>query len=50
MGECMSKLAVEDLAFLVVPSIHRIGVVFWGGGTRPSGLRVGFEDCIPNGR
>jgi hypothetical protein len=23
MGECMSKLAMEDFAFLVIPSIHR---------------------------
>jgi hypothetical protein len=28
MGECMSKLAVEDLAFLVIPSVHRAGVFF----------------------
>jgi hypothetical protein len=31
MGECMSKLAVEGLAFLVVPFVHRAGVVFLGG-------------------
>jgi hypothetical protein len=30
MGECMSKLVVEDFAFLVIPSIYRIGVVFLG--------------------
>jgi hypothetical protein len=38
MGECMSKLAVEDLTFLVVPSIHRAGVVFLGGGSGPGGV------------
>jgi hypothetical protein len=40
MGECMLKLAVEDLAFLIVPSVHKAGVVFWGGGSAPGGLRV----------
>jgi hypothetical protein len=35
MGECMSKLAVEDLEFLVIPSVHRAGFVFWGGGSGP---------------
>jgi hypothetical protein len=49
MGECMSKLAVEDLAFFFVPSVHRVGFVFWYGGSGPGGVRVGFECCIPNG-
>jgi len=49
MDECMSKLAMEDLAFLVVPSIHRAGVVFLGGGSGSGGVRVGFEGFIPNG-
>jgi hypothetical protein len=49
MGECMSKLAVEDIAFFIVPSVHRAGVVFQGGGSGPSGVRVGFEGYIPNG-
>jgi hypothetical protein len=49
MGECMSKLAVEGLAFFVVPSVHRAGFVFWGGGSGSGGVRVGFEGCIPNG-
>jgi hypothetical protein len=47
MGECVSKLAMEGLAFLVIPSIHR-AQVFLGGGTGPSGVRVGLEGCIPN--
>jgi hypothetical protein len=28
MGECMSELAVEGLAVLIVPSVHRAGFVF----------------------
>jgi hypothetical protein len=28
MGECMSKLAVEDLAFLIIPSVHRARLFF----------------------
>jgi hypothetical protein len=27
MGECMLNLAVEDLAFFIVPSVHRVGFV-----------------------
>jgi hypothetical protein len=49
MGECMLKLAVEDLAFLIKPLNHREGFMFWGGGSEPSGERVRFEGCIPNG-
>jgi hypothetical protein len=25
MGECISKLTVEDLAFFIVPLVHRVG-------------------------
>jgi hypothetical protein len=49
MGEGMLKLAMEDLAFLFIPSVHREGVVFLGGGSGVGGVRVGLEDCIPNG-
>ena len=49
MGECMSKLAVEDLEFLVIPSVHRAGFVFWGGRSGLCGVRVGFQGCISNG-
>jgi hypothetical protein len=48
MGECVSKLAVESLAFLVIPSVHRAGVVFLGGGSGSGGVRVRFEGCFPN--
>jgi hypothetical protein len=48
MGECMSTLVVEGFAFLVIPSVHREGVVFVGGGSGPSGVRVGLEGCFPN--
>jgi hypothetical protein len=30
MGKCMLKLAMEGLAFLVIPSIHRTGFVLFG--------------------
>jgi hypothetical protein len=43
MGECMSKMVVEDLAFFIVPSVHRVGFVFWGGGSGLGGVRVGCE-------
>jgi hypothetical protein len=31
MGESMSKTTVEDLSFLIVPSVQRAGGVFWEG-------------------
>lgn len=37
MGECVSKLAVESLAFLIIPSVHSAGVGFLGGGSGSSG-------------
>jgi hypothetical protein len=49
MGKCMSKLAVEGLAFLVIPSVHRVGFVLLGGGSELGGVRVGRERCISNG-
>jgi len=49
MGECMLKLAVEDLAFFIIASIHRAGFVFLVGGSGSSGVRVRFECYIPNG-
>jgi len=48
MGECMLKLVVESLASLVIPSIHRVGVVFLGGRSGPCGVRVRFEGCFSN--
>jgi hypothetical protein len=48
MGECVLKMAMEGLAFLIIPSVHRAQVVFLGGGSGPSGVRVGLEGCIPN--
>jgi hypothetical protein len=44
----MSKLALDDLAFLVIALVHRALVDFLGGGSGPSGVRVGLESCIPN--
>jgi hypothetical protein len=43
MGECVSKLAMEGLAFLLIPSVRRARVVFSGGGSGTSGVRVGLE-------
>ena len=34
MGKGISKLAVERLAFPIVPSIHGEGSRSWGGGAR----------------
>jgi hypothetical protein len=48
MGECVLKLAMESLAFLVIPSIHSAGDGFVGGGGGLSGGRIGFEGCYPN--
>jgi hypothetical protein len=48
MGECVLKPTVESLAFFVIPSNHRAGVVFLGGGSGSSGVRVRFEGCFPN--
>jgi hypothetical protein len=48
MSECLSKLAVEGLEFLILTSIHREGFVFWGVRSGPSGVWVGFEGCISN--
>jgi hypothetical protein len=30
MGECVSKLSMEGLAFLLIPSVHRARVVVFG--------------------
>jgi hypothetical protein len=48
IGECVSKLAVENLAFLVIPLVHWAEVGFLGGGNGLGGVRVELEGCVPN--
>jgi hypothetical protein len=46
MGEYMSKLAVEDLAFLVVTSVYREIFVLWGGGSGSGGVWISTNSCL----
>ena len=49
IGECIPKFAVEGLAVLFIPLVHKKGLVFLGGGSGLDGVRVGFEGDIQNG-
>jgi hypothetical protein len=46
MGECMTKMVVERLSFLIIPLIHRAKYGLLGVGSGSGGVRVGFE-CYP---
>lgn len=50
MSKGTLTLAMEGLTLLVIPLVHRTGLIFGGGGGGPSEVEIRFKGCLPDGR